>query len=346
MSQTGTDQGYEGHWQWDGAAQRLALHTVAQSSVADLKGTWSLDGVAPLLDGLSRSRLQISLAGGEVSVNCALTLSDGRRIQLVGAFLNPDQAQGMILSGARMLGAAPHQEGTAPELQPVFQPIVAVSDTSRIMGFEALARWDGGADSPFASVRFEDEGLASNMILLAAEALADWHAATGRTDLFVHVNLTGRDLEHEGLVGLVQAVIEGYRLPRKALRIELTEQAALRDAAEALKVADALKQVGAGLVLDDFGTGHSSFTWLADLPADGVKIDPGLTRRTGEPRTEAILKAVADLAHTLGMSITGEGIETQDQLDALRRFGFDYAQGFAFDRPLAREVATQRLQGL
>ena len=96
-------------------------------------------------------------------------------------------------------------------------------------------------------------------------------------------------------------------------------------------------------MLDDFGSGHSSFSWLADLPADGLKIDPALTRRIGEPRTDAILGAVSNLAHSLGMTITGEGVEADWQLEALRRLGFDYAQGFAFSRPMLREAASERL---
>ena len=343
MSGLDPKQGYEGHWHWDAAARRLSLTTGTNSAFSDLRGIWSLEGLAPLLDGFSRNRLQLSLTGSDVTVNCALNLSNDRQIQLVGAFLNTREAQGMILSGAEMANAIPEHEGPGPALQPVFQPIVSVADTDRIMGFEALARWNLGPDNAYAANRYEDEGLASNMILHAAEALADWRHRSGRADLFVHVNLTGRDLEHSGLVGLVEAVIEGFQLPPHTLRLELTEQAALRDAGEAIEVAKALKAAGAGLVLDDFGSGHSSFSWLADLPADGLKIDPALPRRIGEPRTDAILGAVSNLAHSLGMTITGEGVEADWQLEALRRLGFDYAQGFAFSRPMLRAAASESL---
>ena len=135
-------QGCEGHWHWDGAGRRLTLTTESSSEFSDLKGTWSLDGLSPLLDGFSRTRLRLSLTGSDVTVNCALNLSDDRRIQLVGAFLNTNEAQGMILSGAEMANAVPDSDGPGPELHPVFQPIVSVADTSRIMGFEALARWN------------------------------------------------------------------------------------------------------------------------------------------------------------------------------------------------------------
>ena len=133
---------------------------------------------------------------------------------------------------------------------------------------------------------------------------------------------------------LVEALMQGYDLPEKALRIELTEQAALRDETDALAAVMALKAVGAGLVLDDFGTGHSSFAWLADFPADSLKIDHGLTRRLGQHRTDTILGTLTLLAARLGMTTTAEGVEHKDDAARLRSLGFDYAQGFAFARPM------------
>lgn len=335
-------QGYEGSWYWDAGTRRLAIDLAPRSQFTALRGVWSTEGLAPLLDGFSRRRLLLGLAGGDVSVKCALGLADGRQIQLVGAFLDESAAKGLILSGEWPAQPTGDVDQPGPALEPVYQPIVSIG-SGDVVGFEALARWDVGVESLNPALRFDDDGLASNMLIRASEALSDWQKERGRRDLFVHVNLTGRDLEHFGLVGLVEALVEGHALGAGNLRIELTEHAALRDAAEALKVARALKDVGAGLILDDFGSGHSSFSWLADLPADGLKIDPELIRRLGEPRTDAILKAVALLAHELGMTVTGEGVEALWQVDRLRDFGFDYVQGFALGRPLTRQAAGQRI---
>lgn len=334
--------GFEGSWHWDEAERRLTILTDPNASVSDLRGTWSPDGIGALLDGFSRKRLQLALNGSEISVNCALNMSDGRHVQLVGAFLGEGRAQGLVLSGAEARRAAGEQDGPGPTLQPVYQPIVSVS-SRRICGFEALARWEAGPGDIQTGQRYDDEGLAPNMLIQACEALASWRARSGQNDLFVHVNLTGRDLELVGLVDLVHALIDGFQLPHRALRLELTEQAALRDSRAALETAHALKAAGAGLVLDDFGSGHSSFSWLADLPADGLKIDPHLTRRLGEPRTDAILRAVTRLAGDLGMSVTGEGIEADWQLEAIAGIGMDYAQGFVLSHPLTEAGALAAL---
>ena len=107
----------------------------------------------------------------------------------------------------------------------------------------------------------------------------------------------------------------------------------------------ALKAVGAGLVLDDFGTGHSSFAWLADLPADSLKIDHGLTCRLGQLRIDTILTTITLLASRLGMTSTAEGIENKDDAVKLRGLGFDHVQGFAFARPMSAEAAAAFLVG-
>lgn len=342
MKDEAKHEGYVGSWHWDAPTRRLAVDLEPRSTFAALRGVWSTEGLSPLLDGFSRRRLVLALDGGEVSVKCALGLADGRRIHLIGAFLDTTTAQGLILSGEGPARSDGDLDDPGPDLEPVYQPIVSIQ-TGKTVGFEALARWNAGIDALDPALRFDDDGLASNMLIRAAEALSLWQAQTGRSDLFVHVNLTGRDLEHFGLVGLVEALVEGHGLGPGNLRIELTEQAALRDATEALRVALALKDVGAGLVLDDFGSGHSSFSWLADLPADGLKIDPELIRRLGEPRTDAILKTVATLAHDLGMTVTGEGVEALWQVDRLRDYGFDFAQGFALGRPLSEQAAKERV---
>lgn len=140
---------------------------------------------------------------------------------------------------------------------------------------------------------------------------------------------------------LVDALVTGHGFEPGQLRIELTEQAALRDMGEAVRVAHALKTAGAGVILDDFGSGHSSFSWLAALPADGLKIDPELTRQLGNAKVNVILETVTLLASRLKMSATAEGIEDLDQIGLLRNLGFHYAQGFAFSRPInANEALT------
>lgn len=320
-------------WRWNSESRRLRIDT-KDAVYRDLAGDWSLSGVSVLLEGMSRGRLTRALDAGMGRVNCQLTLSNGRRVKLVGAFNEPGHAAGVLLQDE---DGDMEQAEPGPDLQPVYQPIIDLSD-GRVVGFEALARWSG--DGFERGDRLEDAALASNMLIQAAETLADWRQTPAQSHLFVHVNLTGRDLAQGGVPDLVEALVQGHNLPNGALKIELTEQAALRDASAAREVALQIKQAGAGVILDDFGSGHSSFAWLADIPADGLKIDPDLTRRLGETRTDTILEAITLLGRRLGMTSTAEGVESRADAARLRALGFDYVQGFAFARPMKRDAAA------
>jgi EAL domain-containing protein (putative c-di-GMP-specific phosphodiesterase class I) len=258
-------------------------------------------------------------------------------------FVSETEARGMLLTGESFPEIDPTDLRPGPDLVPVYQPIISLRD-GRIVGFEALARWNG-ADLTAPPSRYEDQALASNMLIRAAETLADLRREAKRDDLFMHVNLTARELTKSTIPALIDALTSSYELPERAIRIELTEQAALRDETKTLAAAMALKAVGAGLVLDDFGTGHSSFAWLADLPFDSLKIDHGLTSRLGQQRNDTILSAITLLAQRLNMSTTAEGVEKREDGGRLRALGFDYAQGFAFARPMDSANALKFLKG-
>lgn len=327
-----------GTWRWTAGETRLLVETDPAGLFSDLGGDWSLEAFCVLLDGLSRSRLERCLVQSEAEdVSCALGLSDGRRVQMIGAFDAGGEAGGTLFEDDSVAASA---ITPGPTLLPVYQPIIALGN-GKIAGFEALARWDGGNAVNDAS--FEDPALATNMLIQSAQALSVWRKATGREDLFVHVNLTARDLATGDMAQLIEALIQGYDLPRGVLKVELTEQAALRDIDRALVEVRAIKEAGAGLVLDDFGSGHSSFAWLADMPADALKIDPDLTRRLGEERTEHILEAITLLASRLGMEVTAEGVEDKAQVGKLRSLGFTYVQGFAFSHPMPETAALEFL---
>jgi EAL domain-containing protein (putative c-di-GMP-specific phosphodiesterase class I) len=133
------------------------------------------------------------------------------------------------------------------------------------------------------------------------------------------------------------AIIRDAKLPHGVLRVELTEQAALRDFEGALGALAAFRAAGAGIVLDDFGAGHSSFAWLAEIPADGVKLDPKLCRMVRHPRARRILAGLAGLIRELGMAVTAEGIEDKVLARELHAIGCDFVQGYAYDLPLRAE---------
>lgn len=324
-----------GTWQWVAKSAELTIVADANGLISDIAGVWTLEAFGVQLDGLSRSRLGRTLDANEGELSCALGLSDGRRIQLIGDALGEGKSQGLLFDIAV---ADEKIAKPGPALQPVYQPIISLH-SAQVAGFEALARWSGGNDASF-----EDPALASNMLIQAAQALSNWRKVTGRKDLFVQVNLTARDLVTADVTNLIGELRKGYDLPVNVMRVELTEQAALRDMDKALETVKAIKEIGAALVLDDFGSGHSSFAWLADMPADGLKIDPDLTRRLGDARTEHILEAITLLASRLGMSVTAEGVEDKAMVSKLRDLGFTYVQGFAFSRPMDAAEALTFLQ--
>ena len=119
---------------------------------------------------------------------------------------------------------------------------------------------------------------------------------------------------------------------------------ALRDFEAGVAAAIAIQAAGAAVVLDDFGSGHSSLAWLASIPATGIKIDPQLTKMVGRPRMDTILKGLADIAKQLDMTITAEGIEDLTRVQILRDIGCNYGQGFAYARPLTKPDAASFLK--
>ena len=313
-----------GEWSWDAAHEKLTLSLKSGEGIGELNGAWGLSDISKVLDGLSAARLKRAFEGALDTVSCEIVLANGRSLSLIGGS-SERGATGLIIEGAKHANS----DEPGPTLSPVYQPIFEVTG-EHIVGFEALARWDGAG---LSAQRLEDTALASNMLIRACNALALWRDEGARDDLFVQVNLTGRDLADQGLPDLVSAMISGYGLSEGQLRLELTEQAALRDADGAVALAHALKETGARLVLDDFGSGHSSFLWLAHLPADSVKIDSSLIAEVEKPRVQTILRAITGLASDLGMGTVAEGVEDRAVLTLLAELGFTHVQGFALGRP-------------
>jgi EAL domain-containing protein (putative c-di-GMP-specific phosphodiesterase class I) len=323
-------------WTWSAAEGALAIRAEPGDPLASLDGSWTLDSFLPQIDGLARASIATRLSEGRPgdSVDVRVTLVDGRPAHFVGSFHDHGLARGLIVSaeaGARLVYGESNVE-------PVFQAIRRL-DTLAVAGFEALARFrspDGTLVGPETLVGMGGEtdwtAIAPVMLARAARTLASLRAA-GR-DIFMQVNLSAAEIARPLLVEEIAAIIREADLPRGALRIELTEQAALRDFDAALGALAAFRAAGAGIVLDDFGAGHSSFAWLAELPADGVKLDPKLTRMIRHPRASRIITALTALIRGLGMSVTAEGIEDPALAGELNAIGCDYVQGFAYDLPL------------
>jgi len=152
----------------------------------------------------------------------------------------------------------------------------------------------------------------------------------------VSVNLSARQFRDPQLLAAVTDTLNDTGLVPAQLMLEITETAAMERPDEAIATLGALKQLGVGLAIDDFGTGYSSLAYLRHLPVDTLKIDRAFF--ADEARNQAIVGAVADLAHGLGLAVTAEGLEAAAQIAWAREAGCDLGQGYYFARPLPPEA--------
>jgi diguanylate cyclase (GGDEF)-like protein len=227
------------------------------------------------------------------------------------------------------------------EFHLVAQPIAAFGDQT-VGGCEALLRWTHpvlGAVGPDEFIPIaEESGLIDALgAWVLREACAQTVAlrrATGR-DLVLGVNVSPRQLRHPAFLGALEGALRDAGLPACALVVEITETALLGSDLATAHAIDALRALGARLVLDDFGTGFSSLSMLKERPIDGIKIDRSFVAGLpADASSGAIVAAVVGMAHALGRTVTAEGIETSEQLAFLQALGCDQAQGYLVGRPM------------
>ena len=223
------------------------------------------------------------------------------------------------------------------EIAPHFQPIVDLA-TGKTVCFEALARWiapSRGFVPPGLFIPIAEEigliGPLGDMILRhACLAAASWP-----TDIKVAVNLSSLQLSRPGFVQDIERALIESGLPPERLELEITESVPLIENAAMREMLRDLKSRGIGIALDDFGTGYSSLSYLRSFPFDRLKIDLSFVREIQEQeQTMAIIRAVLDLAHSLNVRTTAEGIETELQCAWLKAQGCSEGQGYLFERPM------------
>ena len=227
------------------------------------------------------------------------------------------------------------------EITLAFQPVVDLS-SGRLDSLEALARWAPGGRpiSPEVFVRAAEAcGLADPLFRLvlaqACKQLARWSALPGGSDLRVAVNLSPCQLSGSELVDLVAGELFRWDLDGDRLILEITETGPLPDTAAAHAVCRELRELGVALSVDDFGTGLSSMARLRDLPIDEVKIDRSFITAVDHDSTRArFVRGVLAFAEGFGLTVVAEGIEREEERDALIELGCHRAQGYLFSRPL------------
>ncbi len=237
------------------------------------------------------------------------------------------------------------------ELALFYQPVLDL-DGDRLVGFEALMRWQIRPQRFLRPDRFlplaESIGLVEEFdgwaLEEAARQLATWRR-DGFDGLYVAVNLSARRFENPRLPQRVREVLRVHGLPPEALELEITETVAMRDPEASCAVLEALKSQGVRLAIDDFGTAYSSLLYLRTFPIDSLKIDRSFVRGIADQVTDQeIATSLIRLAHALGVKVVGEGVETPEQLEALRSRGCDRVQGHFLSPPLAADACTDLLQ--
>ncbi|MBV8162107.1 MAG: bifunctional diguanylate cyclase/phosphodiesterase, partial [Acidimicrobiia bacterium] len=249
------------------------------------------------------------------------------------------RAAGRLAAEAALRRAVERQEFVV-----LYQPIVSLVD-DRVIGAEALVRWDVPGEARVSPTEFiplaEETGLIVPLgqwvLDEACDQLRRWQDA-GLDAGTLSVNLSARQLSAGSFAASVSDAIRRNRLRPGTVSFEITESVLMDDVELSIESLVGLKGLGVSLAVDDFGTGYSSLAYLKRLPLDTLKIDRAFVDGLGTDRNDsAIVAAVVAVARALGLSVTAEGVETDIQLEELRRLGCDRAQGYLFAKPLSAE---------
>jgi diguanylate cyclase (GGDEF)-like protein/PAS domain S-box-containing protein len=232
-----------------------------------------------------------------------------------------------------------------------FQPKVDVA-TGEIVGSEALVRWEHprrGMVSPGAFIPLAEEtGLIEPIgewVLREACHRNKGFQEEGLPPVTVAVNISARQFRNKGFADIIAKVLHESGLEPRWLDLELTESMIMDHPEEAAMMMSRLKETGITLSLDDFGTGYSSLNYLRRFPVDTLKIDRSFIADVeSDPGSASVANSIIDIAHNLGIEAVAEGVETEEQLEFLRRCGCDQFQGFLFSRPIPAERFAELLR--
>ncbi len=290
------------------------------------------------------------------SIGLALYPTDGGNVDTLvkhaGVALHQSKEQGvgsyrfyspeMNLATCKRLAMETHlrQALERQELSLHYQPQIDLA-SGRVIGMEALLRWDSPALGSISPVRFiplaEETGLilpiGEWVLETACKQAQEWHQA-GFDRLRMAVNISGCQFKQPDFVDRIDRILQTTGLDPRCLEIELTESIVMERSEETLLTLTDLKVRGIKLAIDDFGTGYSMLSYLKYFPIDRIKIDRSFVRDiTTDSDDAAITEAIVVMAHSLKLKVVAEGVETEEQLEFLRRCGCEEVQGYYFSRP-------------
>lgn len=238
------------------------------------------------------------------------------------------------------------------QIRVFYQPIMRVAD-EQLAGFETLVLWDHPRLGPMGPAEFmpvaEESGYIGQLTIFVMERalrqLARWNRALPRPEepLFVSVNLSSRQLFREELLQELRLILGREAAPKRCLRLEISESLIMENPEQAVEVLQSFKGLGAGLSLDDFGSGYSSLSHIHRLPLDMIKIDRSLVSNGAGA---VMLRAVVAMARELGRDVTAVGVEREEDVAHLRALGCDFAQGAYYGEPMNEKEVMNLLSVL
>ena len=305
---------------------REAMHSPFRLEARDLHVTLSIGASVTPRDG---EEFDMLLRNADAAMH--RVKAEGRDgFQFYAAAMTRQAAERVELENELRLALEKNQ------LEMHYQPQVVLAD-GRIVGVEALMRWNHAQRGSISPGQFIPVAEDSDLIHpLGAFALAEscrqirvWGDA-GSAELRLAVNVSARQFRSPGFVNTVERALRASGLAPRNLELELTEGVLVESRDRTVAVLNRLKELGVQIAVDDFGTGYSSLSYLSRLPIDCLKIDRTFVSQARRRQDAAIIQTVILLAHSLGVRVIAEGVETVEQLDFLRMHRCDQAQGYFF----------------
>ena len=236
----------------------------------------------------------------------------------------------------------------------LYQPVFSLSK-DLLIGFEALIRWNNpriGMQSPAAFIPIAEESgliveIGDWVLQEACRQLKEWHDRfPGLKHLVVNVNISGRQFAKSDFVEKLLSTIRTTGINAQSLKLEITESMLLDSRLRDSELFQTLRQMGILLQIDDFGTGYSSLSYLQHIPVNVIKIDRSFIKELGDGnKSTDLIKAIVNMAHSLNMETTAEGIETWEQKAILTGMDCDNGQGFLMSRPMDVNMINEYLKG-
>ena len=235
------------------------------------------------------------------------------------------------------------------EFSLALQPIYFMDTNPVLTGFEALIRWrtrDGAWIAPGEFIPLAEETglilpLGQWILNRSCQTLNDWAMRFPEHGLSISVNLSARQFSSPDLVPSLVESIQRHAINPARLKLEITESDVMTNPESTVQKLRRMKELGLAILVDDFGTGYSSMSYLQRFPIDTLKIDRSFVSDLDQHANRVIVRTIINLAHSLGLSVIAEGIETSSQYTILKDLGCECAQGFYLSRPVTPEQAEQ-----